>query len=390
MGELEGVLNSCRESAPGPDGIGYSYIRHFWDILGPLLVDVWTYSLQTGNLAPSHKLSFLRLIPKVGKDTKRLNNWRPITLSNCDHKLITKLYSKRLAGAVSSLIDERQTAYIKGRMINDNIRTILAAIEVANEELDVDGLLILLDAKKAFDSVEHNYIRTCLAKFGFNSFIPIFNLLYKDQRSDIIVNGGIHTGYLIKRGVKQGDALSCVLFIMCIEPLLRNIERNPQIEGVHSVTLQSTIPKSLAYADDLSCIVKNNAESIQGIFNEYERLSKLSGLTLIADKTELMRLRRNRGRLVDRLVNYSYLIQGFVCEPKDVLKKNGLLFQMDRDRMQTRNVDLVLTKVEDNLWKWSKRGLSTLGKILVLKTFGVSQIIYLMQSMALKDVDFKR
>ena len=103
-----------------------------------------------------------------------------------------------------------------------------------------------------------------------------------------------------------------------------------------------------------------------------------------------MRLRRNRGRLVDRLVNFSYLNQAFVCEPKDVLKINGLLFQMDRDRMRTRNVDLVLTKVEDNLWKWSKRGLSTLGKILVLKTFGVSQIIYLMQSMALKDVDFKR
>ena len=53
---------------------------------------------------------------------------------------------------------ERQTAYLKGRLINDNIRSILATINISNLEEKIDGILVSLDAKKAFDSVEHSYI----------------------------------------------------------------------------------------------------------------------------------------------------------------------------------------------------------------------------------------
>ena len=385
--ELTEVLKTCQDSSPGPDGIPYSYLRFLWDVFGRLLVEVWNFSLRTGNLAPSHKLSFLRLIPKSGKDLKLLTNWRPITLSNCDHKLITKTYSKRLIEAAGKLIDERQTAYIKGRMINDNLRTLIAAIEVANEE-DIGGLIISLDAKKAFDSVEHQYIRDCLTKFGFKSFVPIFNILYNDLHSDIVVNGGIHKGYKIKRGVKQGDALSCILFIMCVEPLLRNIDNNPSIQPIHSTSLQASLPKALAYADDVTSIVQDNEASVQGIFNEYERLTRLSGLTLNADKTEILNLSRGQPR--ERRVAFRYLGRAFNNRSKSEIKVNGILLQMDRDRMRTGNVDLVTRKIQAQLWGWTRRGLSTLGKVLVLKTFGVSQIIYLLQTMCLTIADFKK
>ena len=385
--ELTEVLKTCHDSAPGPDGISYSYLRLLWDIFGPLLVDCWNHSLQTGNLAPSHKLSFLRLIPKAGKDVKRLTNWRPITLSNCDHKLITKTYSKRLTEAASKLINESQTAYIKGRMINDNVRTLIAAIKEANDAESLEGLLISLDARKAFDSVEHNYIRHCLRKFGFHSFVPVFDILYKDLSSDIIVNGGIHKGFKINRGVKQGDALSCILFIMCMEPLIRNLECNRQIDSIASTNLRAKFPKAMAYADDVSCLIKNNQSSVQGVFNEYERLSKISGLQLNADKTEFLIL--NRAAMPGQIV-FRYLNRIYSCEPKPEVKINGILLQMDQDGMRTANVDSVIRKIEGQLWSWSKRGLSTLGKILVLKTFGISQIIYLAQSMCLKLCDFKK
>ena len=130
--------------------------------MGPLMVEAWDFSLRTGKLCPSHEISFLRLIPKAGKDLKHLTNWRPITLSNCDHKLITKTYANRMSLAVASKIKERQTAYLKGRLINDNVRALLGSINVSNLEEQVDGLLVSLDAKKAFDSVEHSYIEKCL------------------------------------------------------------------------------------------------------------------------------------------------------------------------------------------------------------------------------------
>ena len=118
-----------------------------------------------------NQLSFLKLIPKAGKDLKKLTNWRPITLSNCDHKLITKTYAKRLSMAVESCIDERQTAYLKGRLIGDNIRALLASVHTGNVEDNIDGLIISLDAKKAFDSVSHSYIEKCLDRFGLDNFV---------------------------------------------------------------------------------------------------------------------------------------------------------------------------------------------------------------------------
>jgi len=127
--ELHNILCSSSDSAPGPDGIPYSYLKHHWRHIGKLIVDAWNYSLQYGKLAPSHEVSFLRLIPKPGKDLSVISNWRPITLSNCDHKLITKVYSKRRTKALDSKIGHEQTAYIPGRLINDNIRSMLMTID---------------------------------------------------------------------------------------------------------------------------------------------------------------------------------------------------------------------------------------------------------------------
>ena len=95
--ELEATLNTCKDSAPGPDGIPYSYLRYLWPIIGDIITEAWNYSLQKKSLCPSHKLSYLKLIPKAGKDLSKLANWRPITLSNCDHKIVTKTYATRVS-----------------------------------------------------------------------------------------------------------------------------------------------------------------------------------------------------------------------------------------------------------------------------------------------------
>ena len=152
-----------------------------------------------------------------------------------------------------------------------------------------------LDAKKAFDSVEHSYIERCLKELGFENFNPIFRLLYSELKTDIIINGKIVKGYSILRGVKQGDSLSCILFIICMEPLLRNIELNDNIEPISSGTL-GLLPKVYAYADDVNCVMLDEESSLKELFKEYEKLTLASGLELNAEKTEIMRLCREEGR----------------------------------------------------------------------------------------------
>ena len=61
--ELGRTLSRCHDSAPGPDGIPYSFYKAIWQSMGPILVDAWAYTLRTGNLCDSHKVNYLKLIP---------------------------------------------------------------------------------------------------------------------------------------------------------------------------------------------------------------------------------------------------------------------------------------------------------------------------------------
>jgi len=79
------------------------YIKLLWKTLGPIILDAWNYSITTNNLPPSHKTSLLRLIPKRDKGITDIKNWRQITLSNCDHKLIMR-NTKRILKAIEKEI----------------------------------------------------------------------------------------------------------------------------------------------------------------------------------------------------------------------------------------------------------------------------------------------
>ncbi len=103
--ELRVALKTCSETSPGPDGITYAVYKAFWEITGPVLLSAWNFSLEKGNLPISNLESVITLLPKQGKDVGDIKNWRPISLSNCDSKIITKAISNRVSKVLSSIID---------------------------------------------------------------------------------------------------------------------------------------------------------------------------------------------------------------------------------------------------------------------------------------------
>jgi hypothetical protein len=90
LNNLYSALQTCKDSSPGPDGIPYIVYKKYWDLVGPIILESWKYSLTIGKLTPSHSESVITLLPKEGKDMNDIKNWRPITLSNCDSKIIAK------------------------------------------------------------------------------------------------------------------------------------------------------------------------------------------------------------------------------------------------------------------------------------------------------------
>jgi hypothetical protein len=232
MKDLYEALSSCKDSAPGPDGIPYSVYKKYWNIMGPIIIKSWNYSLSSEQLPPSHLESIITLLPKEGKNAGDIRNWRPITLSNCDAKIITKALAMKMSKILDTIIDTSQTAYVPGRSITDNLRSNFFYKKYCADN-DIDAVLISLDAKKAFDSVSHKYIEDTLIAYGFGPvFLKSFKTLYHNISARILINGYMSDKINIERGVKQGDALSCALFIICIDPLLRNINKNNQVQEI--------------------------------------------------------------------------------------------------------------------------------------------------------------
>jgi hypothetical protein len=384
LAELWASLKSVRATTPGPDGISNLYLKRLWDLIGPLILRAWEYSLEIGSLTISHKRSLLRLIPKAGKEPSLIKNWRPITLSNCDHKLITRLYNNRILKAIGGHVTPTQTAYIKGRNIADNLRLLGAAVTLAEHDPQIDATIIALDAQKAFDSVQHEYLKAILHRIGLSRFVPIFELLYKDLSNDVIINGSIGMGHTIGNGVKQGDALSCSLFLLAMEPVIRNITSNNVITAVTSQKLRYTWPVVLGYADDITIITHNTNVCVNEVFGEYQRLTAASGLTLNADKTEKFNI---TGALVNQALRNNYVMYNNMCysiQTQDSIKINGIFYDMIARRMAALNYEGMKEKMHRHFMQWSKRDLSLLGKVQIIKTFGISQYLY---ALAVIDLD---
>ena len=382
--DLYESLLSCKDSAPGPDGITYNTYKKLWTIAGPIILNAWHYSLQKDELPPSHKESIITLLPKEGKDPREIGNWRPITLSNCDAKIITKALTKKISMVLETIIDPSQTAYIPGRSVSDNLRTNFYYKNYC-ETKNIDAVLIWLDAKKAFDSVNHEYIRTTLKAYGFGTnFIKIFSLLYKDLSARVMVNGFMSEKIDIKQGVKQGDALSCALFIICIDLVLRNINANTKIEAVKIEGRKKNQQnyKGAAFADDISVICGANKTSVQQVFYEYDRLTEKSGLELNANKTEILKINQE-----NTTITFNYQNQSFKVKTVNQIKICGLIYANNKEEEYKSNVNNKIKKMEIKLKQWTHRYLTMEGKSLIVKTFGLSQLIYNMQSYGFKKED---
>ena len=70
------------------------------------------------------------------------------------------------------------TGFIKGRNINENIRTIFEVLDFVEEE-NIPGLIFFSDFQKAFDSINHAYLFKSLKPFIFSkNFIKWIKLLF--------------------------------------------------------------------------------------------------------------------------------------------------------------------------------------------------------------------
>ncbi len=120
---------------------------------------------------------YLLSIKRV-KNVSECSAYRPISLLNVDSKIFAKILAHRLETVLPLLVSDDQTGFIKNRYSFYNIRRLLNIIHHPTPS-DTPEVLLSLDAEKAFDRVEWDYLFYTLKKFGFGTkFISWIRILY--------------------------------------------------------------------------------------------------------------------------------------------------------------------------------------------------------------------
>lgn len=238
------------------DGLPIDFYKSFWSVIGDDLLAVLNESLADGLLPLSCRRAVLTLLAKKG-DLRNIKNWRPVSLLCTDLKKFSKVLAIRLREVVGRVVHQDQTYCVPNRSIFDNIFLIRDILNVS-KLLGLNTGLISLDQEKAFDRVEHSYLWCTLEEFGLGpGFIAMIRVLYQYIESVLKINGGLCTPFKVQRGIRQGCALSGMLYALAIEPLLVKIRNS--IEG-WSIPHSSEKVKLSAYADDIIVVVKDQTD----------------------------------------------------------------------------------------------------------------------------------
>ena len=130
-----------------------------------------------------------------------LGNYRPISLTNADYKILVYILTARLEPHLTDVIAVNQTAYMKNCFIGMNIHSIQDMIDYLHQK-NLSHLILFLDFKKAFDSVSHHFLFALLQHIGIpETYIDWVKIMYQDVVSVVWHQNWLTSPFTLGRGV---------------------------------------------------------------------------------------------------------------------------------------------------------------------------------------------
>ena len=119
-------------------------------------------------------------------------------------------------------------------------------------------MIILIDAEKSFDKIQHPFMIKTLQKAGTEAtYLNIIKAIYDKPTANIIFNGEKLKAFPLKSGTRQGCPLSPLLFNIVLEVLATAVKAEKEIKGIQ---IGKEVKLAL-FADDMILYIENPKDS---------------------------------------------------------------------------------------------------------------------------------
>ncbi|KAL6145048.1 hypothetical protein ACLB2K_055736 [Fragaria x ananassa] len=362
---LEAVKSIGPLKAPGPDGLHAIFYQKHWEevkqVMIPLIKNFFMNNFDLKDLNHTN----IALIPKVERPVL-VSHFRPISLCNVSYKIITKIIVKRLRILLEKCISKNQGAFAPGRVIQDNILIAHELFSDFQRKKKSQGYMaVKLDLEKAYDFLNWRYIKACLTKFGFcDNWINMVLNCISSVSFSVIINGKPEGWFKPSRGIRQGDPLSPYIFILCMEPLIREFNKladKPRNQvGIVSAPRGPRI-SNLVFADDCLIFAKATRRGARNILKTLSDFATASGQKINFHKSSLYFSPNVCGSRKNDIVNILGIQQ------KSTIGKYLGIHNVACWKDPINSKELIL-KISNKLAGWKKNTLSHAGRVTLIKT----------------------
>ncbi|XP_062103589.1 uncharacterized protein LOC133814674 [Humulus lupulus] len=274
--------------SPGPDGYGSGFFKSLWKDIGDEITEAIMLFFESGVIPTTLNGTILSLIPKVVSPSKA-TDYHPIACCNTLYKCISKMICFRLAKVLPMIIHQDQGAFIQNRQLAHNILILQDILHGYSRKNISPRCVIKIDLSKAYDSVDWKFMEDILNVFCFpRKFVQwIMNCLTGTSYT-LLFNGRLQGSFEGKKGLRQGDLISPLLFVLAMEYLTRILSQashhkefryHPLCKNLHLV--------NLCFADDLILFCKGNVKSVKILFDGFLKFCRCSGLEANLSKSQV-------------------------------------------------------------------------------------------------------
>ncbi len=249
----EEVQEPCKSlkvgKAPGLDGIQPEHLKYGGPIMHIYLAKLFNIMTEAEWRPPVMRKGIIVPIPKGNKDPTVPDNNRGITLRSVVGKTYDKILLCRANDWFEGVCDDQQGA---NRSSCSSIHTALILRENVAHNLNKGSAVytVLLDTKKAFDTVWQNGLFYKLKQYGMDKKLwRILKGVYDNFECTVNIAGRLSEFFHPQQGVHQGDIFSMKLYGVFNNGLLIRLDRSQ-----NGATIDCIRCGNPAFADDIAIV----------------------------------------------------------------------------------------------------------------------------------------